>query len=361
MTPIFCNREFQHPADGWYEFESKGEHLNREAGVSEVIDDVAADSITNAFNELADDPNFPGMLIDTDHFKHQMDQKTLANGWLMRTQNRADGIYGQIRWTATGHAAVDGGDYRYFSTEYDPEDLVNLGGDPPRVRPMRLAGLTLTNMPNNKGGKPITNRGGDESAATVTSAGACRAFGLIVNRKRATLKCSFDHAWNMASKEEPALFAAMHNRQRRTDAAPAVERAPRLGPVVANRIAREMILNIVRTEQAQQGGDFDRHWHRVCNRRPGLVRIMNSADDAGWLAGLEATAHAEYMQAVQGDAQAYAGANPDSRKFFEGIGALANEFPELGFEGRWEKLKELYRKLFWQFVLDAGSKSEEAP
>ena len=106
---------------------------------------------------------------------------------------------------------------------------------------------------------------------------------------------------------------------------------------------------------------FDRHWHRVCNRRPGLVRIMNSADDAGWLAGLEATAHAEYMQAVQGDAQAYAGANPDSRKFFEGIGALANEFPELGFEGRWEKLKELYPKLFWQFVLDAGSKSEEAP
>ncbi len=52
--------------------------------------------------------------------------------------------------------AVDGGDYRFFSTEYDPADLEKLQNR--QVRPLRLDGLTLTNDPNNKGGKPITNR-----------------------------------------------------------------------------------------------------------------------------------------------------------------------------------------------------------
>jgi uncharacterized Zn finger protein (UPF0148 family) len=82
---------------------------------------------------------------------------------LQELQNRSDGIYGRIRWTATGKVAVDGGDYRFFSTEYDPNDLkvLNSGGGKQvrRVRPLRLDGLTLTNMNNNKGQKPITNRG----------------------------------------------------------------------------------------------------------------------------------------------------------------------------------------------------------
>jgi hypothetical protein len=54
---------------------------------------------------------------------------------------------------------VDGGDYRFFSTEYDPSDLKVLNpGISNRARPSKLDGLTLTNDPNNKGGKPITNR-----------------------------------------------------------------------------------------------------------------------------------------------------------------------------------------------------------
>jgi hypothetical protein len=142
-----------------------------------------------------------------------LQKETIAYGWLMGLQGRADGIYGQIRWTATGQAAVDGGDYRLFSTEYDPADMEVLSeGAPMRARPLKLDGLTLTNAPNNKGASPITNRGGGESATSATPEGACRAFGLVVNRRRATLKCSFYHAWNVASKEEPALFAAMHNR-----------------------------------------------------------------------------------------------------------------------------------------------------
>jgi hypothetical protein len=113
------------------------------------------------------------MLIDHEHFKHDADKETRAFGWLQKLENRADGYYGRIRWTNTGKPAVDGGDYRFFSTEYDRKDLTVLKkeGKLQTVRPLRLDGLTLTNSPNNKGGKPITNR----SLAKVPADGCCPA------------------------------------------------------------------------------------------------------------------------------------------------------------------------------------------
>jgi hypothetical protein len=161
MNTSILNRCFQHPEDGWYQIEAKGEHPNRRAGIVQVVDDVACASIAERFNAEAAAPGFAGMLIDHEHFKHDQDKETVAYGWLSGLQNREDGIYGQIRWTDTGKKSVDGGDYRFFSTEYDPRDLtiLNRNESPQRVRPMRLDGLTLTNANNNKGQKPITNRG----------------------------------------------------------------------------------------------------------------------------------------------------------------------------------------------------------
>ena len=158
-APIFTSAEFRHPADGWYQIEAKGEHPNRAAGVVQVIDDAAAQSIVNRFNADAQAGRLRHgreLLIDHEHFSDQPDKETRAYGWLTRLVNRPDGIYAQIRWTKTGQEAVDGGDYRFFSTEYAPADLavVNSG----RVRPLRLDGLTLTNMHDNRGQRPITNR-----------------------------------------------------------------------------------------------------------------------------------------------------------------------------------------------------------
>jgi phage I-like protein len=164
MNIPILNRDFQHPADAWYQIEARGEHPNRRAGIVQVIDDPACQAIVNRFNTEAAQPGFAGMLIDHEHFKHDEDKETVAYGWLVKLENRADGIYGQIRWTDTGKRAVDGGDYRFFSTEYDPADLQVLNKSDKsdkvrRVRPLRLDGLTLTNANNNKGQKPITNRG----------------------------------------------------------------------------------------------------------------------------------------------------------------------------------------------------------
>jgi len=188
LRPAILNRDFQHPADGWYQIEALGNHLNRAAGMLQVIDTEAATAIVNRFNaEAAAGQLRHGseMLIDHEHFSDQPDQETRAYGWLQELQTREDGIYGRIRWTATGKTAVDGGDYRFFSTEYEPKDMQAVNADdsatgamaprgaadgasaaarearalPARpMRPLRLAGLTLTNMNNNRGQKPITNR-----------------------------------------------------------------------------------------------------------------------------------------------------------------------------------------------------------
>jgi len=159
-TPIL-NRNFQHPTDGWYHIEPSGEHPNTRSGVVQVIDQAACESIVNRFNAAAQEGKLSHgheMLVDHEHFRHDEDKETRAYGWLSELQNRADGLYGKIRWTATGKPAVDGGDYRFFSTEYSPDDLQVVNRETNRVRPLALSGLTLTNDPNNKGGKPITNR-----------------------------------------------------------------------------------------------------------------------------------------------------------------------------------------------------------
>jgi phage I-like protein len=174
MNSPILNRDFSHPADGWYQIEPKGEHPNRAAGVVQVIDDEATQSIVNRFNEdavIGKLRHGNEMLIDHEHFSDQPDQETRAYGWLQELQNRADGIYARVRWTKTGREAVDGGDYRFFSTEYDPKDLQLLKAESgkrkaelQKVRPLRLSGLSLTNMNNNRGQKPITNRDPNGSA-----------------------------------------------------------------------------------------------------------------------------------------------------------------------------------------------------
>ncbi len=100
MNLPILNRDFQHPTDGWYHIEPKGNHLNRRSNVVQVIDDEACCAITNRFNADADAGKLSHgheMLIDHEHFKHDADKETIAYGWLQKLANRADGVYGQVR------------------------------------------------------------------------------------------------------------------------------------------------------------------------------------------------------------------------------------------------------------------------
>jgi len=162
MNASIWNRGFILPAGDWYQIEVSGEHENRGADVVQVIDNRAVNAMVENFS-----PGESGLLIDAEHFSHDPDKATTAYGWLMAVENRNGELYGKIRWTGTGRPAVEGGDLRFFSTEYCESGCEQL--DENRVRPMRLDGLTLTNRPNNRGGKPISNRESGEVTKTATA------------------------------------------------------------------------------------------------------------------------------------------------------------------------------------------------
>lgn len=162
---------FTLPADGWSQIEVPGEHINHEAKVVQVIDAEAVQSICNRFAAEAAQPNFAGILIDYDHFSLDGSKTSEAAGWAMELRNRAGVPEARIRWTASGEPRIAGGDFRFFSTVYQPHQCEDLGtrivnGEQYRVlRPLRLDRLAVTNDPNNKGARPITNRspGGDSA------------------------------------------------------------------------------------------------------------------------------------------------------------------------------------------------------
>ncbi len=228
MNRPILNRDFQHPADGWYQIEALGNHPNRAAGMVQVIDTEAATAIVNRFNSDAAAGQLrhgSEMLIDHEHFSDQEDQESRAYGWLQELQNREDGIYGRIRWTATGKPAVDGGDYRFFSTEYLPGDMkvLNAGKmvgkkmvEPKVVRPLRIEGLTLTNMNNNRGQKPITNREETNSGGAGAPAGS-QQQPTVTNTKMKTV-CTL--LGLSADADEASVHAAVSKLLNRGDIAP---------------------------------------------------------------------------------------------------------------------------------------------
>jgi phage I-like protein len=157
MNPLL-NREFQMPADGFYPLVPKGE-FPHPTGVVQVIDESACVAMFNRFVQEAAAANFAGLLLDYDHFSQDTDKSSEAAGWILKLENRADGIYGLIRWAGAGEEKVRSGAYRFVSPVWNREECESLGGN--KVRPLRLANAALTNDPNMKGIKPLTNRAGD--------------------------------------------------------------------------------------------------------------------------------------------------------------------------------------------------------
>jgi hypothetical protein len=161
-TASILNRDGSIPADGWHQIEVKG---TWPAGTfpdgkprKQLIDDKAIESILNRFQEekAAAGEDFPGMLVDVDHLSHDPEQTTEAYAWLQDLQIRNGQLHGKLDLTDLGEPAVRNKRLKFFSTEYDPADLEPAGDG--IVRPLRLAGLAFTNRPNNRGGKPISNR-----------------------------------------------------------------------------------------------------------------------------------------------------------------------------------------------------------
>lgn len=156
------NRDFTVVGDGWFQVVPTGEWpvtvmADKEPVVlNQVVDATVAQEICNRFAEAAQRKNFPGLLVDFDHFSMDEAKPSEAAGWIEELQNRADGVYARIRWSDVGAEAVKGGRYRLVSPVFPKptkEEVKNRV-----VRPKRLLSVALTNEPNMRGMMPLTNR-----------------------------------------------------------------------------------------------------------------------------------------------------------------------------------------------------------
>jgi hypothetical protein len=160
---------FQPAPDGWFHIAPHGTfpHPN---GALQVIDAEACEAMLRTFNEEARQPNFPGLLVDFDHFSHDPAQPTTAAGWISSLEHRDDGLYAQIRWSDLGHQALTGGRYRLASPVWNRADCdqwtaASDGREVVHLRPRRLDRLALTNDPNLPGLAPLSNRSSPDKGA----------------------------------------------------------------------------------------------------------------------------------------------------------------------------------------------------
>ena len=169
------DKDFILAGDGWVQVTPCGEFPHVGAGVTQVIDREACDRIAADFNCRKSDANFPGVLVDFDHFSLDTEKSSEAAGWISDLESRDTGLWARVRWSDAGLSAVRGGRFRLMSPVFPaPDACEDLGGG--KIRPVMLVSVALTNEPNIKGGKPIANRE-PEVGGLKTEAGGLRTEG----------------------------------------------------------------------------------------------------------------------------------------------------------------------------------------
>jgi len=151
------DKDFVLAGDGWVQVTPCGDFPHVGAGVTQVIDREACDRIAADFNCRKSDVNFPGVLVDFDHFSLDTEKSSEAAGWISDLESRDTGLWARVRWSDAGLSAVRGGRFRLMSPVFPPPSACeDVGGG--KIRPVMLVSVALTNEPNIKGGKPIANR-----------------------------------------------------------------------------------------------------------------------------------------------------------------------------------------------------------
>jgi hypothetical protein len=153
---------FQFDEKGWAHITPLGEFEHAGAGVVQVIDAEAAKAMVDDFKAKASADNFPGLLVDFDHFSMDTDKPSEAAGWICDLRHDSKGVWAQVRWTDKGKESVEGGVYRLVSPVFPKPSLCESLGEN-RIRPREIVSVALTNEPNIKGAKPLTNRWSDNA------------------------------------------------------------------------------------------------------------------------------------------------------------------------------------------------------
>ena len=149
---------FEIPSDNFIMVLKAGDWDNAEAGICQHVDQEAFDRILAAFKEQSSQDNFPGLLVDYDHFSHRPDRPSGAAAWIVDLKQRDDALWAEFRFTKSGRELVEGGEYRLTSPVLDRFEPYEGAPSEKHLRPGRLLRVGLTNDPNMKGFVPASNR-----------------------------------------------------------------------------------------------------------------------------------------------------------------------------------------------------------
>lgn len=149
---------FSLPADGWYQIaraSSVSKSLDLPGGKSVRIRQVITpDDLAAIANRYAAAPG--ELLVDFDHAGATATGSTKAASWITAVEARGDELWAQMRLSASGHAALTGGDYRHFSPVFGFPVRPYAPGE--EAHPVALLGGAITNQPTFKGMLPLSNR-----------------------------------------------------------------------------------------------------------------------------------------------------------------------------------------------------------
>ena len=210
MSTLLPNR-FELPSDGWYQVSALGEFKHNPTGLVQILDADSCRAMIEAFQREAAAPNFPGILVDFDHFSLDQDKPTEAAGWIAALEQRPDGLWAQIRWTDKGEEAIRGGRYRFISPVFRQDECTDLGEC--RVRPLRLVNAALTNDPNISGMVPLSNKKQEKPAAAADGVASAPMLIQLGSRDHALLNRAVYLAnWGgspLTDEQRRAMFARL--------------------------------------------------------------------------------------------------------------------------------------------------------
>jgi phage I-like protein len=233
----------------------------------QIVDEAACAAIQNRFEQEAQAPNFAGLLFDYDHFSCESDQSSEAAAWGEEMQNRADGIYIRPRWAGEGEAKVKSGAFRFLSPVWEPWDCEYIGNR--EIRPLHLDRIGVTNDPNMKSIKPLSNRAAEMPAQTAPEPGekgtaAMDYKAMLV--KLLGLKPEANDAEIGAACD--AAPAEMENRKNESDALKNRAETAEQKLAAAEKLALE----------AQVEKDLDRFKDKIANRDAAKALLLANRD-----------------------------------------------------------------------------------
>jgi phage I-like protein len=176
--PILYNRDGTIGNDGWMHIVPRGELPNAEAGVVQVLDDAALDSI---LANLKADTQKAGLYFGEEHFIYDPTKSSQAFAWAKEFEKRDDGIWAKPELTDLGTAAITNKRFKFTSFVADPGNegsIEQLDGDRVRIRKIDTVGFT--NFANGKHLlKPLSNRDGTDPSHKTKPKGTVRMKNLL--------------------------------------------------------------------------------------------------------------------------------------------------------------------------------------